>query len=371
MLGYHTAGSTDHGWGPRRLQVFVADEDVAEVTALCWHDEPMGTVRWGIVGPGRIAAHVAADFPLVPDAELVAVASRSRQRAAAFASEHSIARAHGSYRDIVADPEVDVLYIATPHPQHHAIALAALRAGKAVLVERAFTATVDGAVNIIDTARAAGVFAMEAMWTRFQPAVVAARQLIADGAVGEVRQVQADLGVDRAYDPTDRLFDPAKGGGAMLDLGVYVVSFAQYFLGTPDTVTATGSLAPTGVDAEVGLLLGYLDGRSAALQVSLRNPTPGQARIFGTGGWIDVLPRFHHPQTIVLHRSGAEPETITRPPTGGGYAHELIEVTECLLAGRTESAVMPLADTLAVQTVLNTGCEQLGVRHAEDTSVVV
>jgi len=371
VLGYHTAGSTDHGWGPRRLQVFVADEDVAEVTALCWHDEPMGTVRWGIVGPGRIAAHVAADFPLVPDAELVAVASRSRQRAAAFASEHSIARAHGSYRDIVADPEVDVLYIATPHPQHHAIALAALRAGKAVLVEKAFTATVDGAVNIIDTARAAGVFAMEAMWTRFQPVVVAARKLIADGAVGELRQVQADLGVDRAYDPADRLFDPAKGGGAMLDLGVYVVSFAQYFLGTPDTVTATGSLAPTGVDAEVGLLLGYLDGRSAALQVSLRNPTPGQARMFGTDGWIDVLPRFHHPQTIVLHRTGAEPETITRPAIGGGYAHELIEVTECLLAGRTESAVMPLADTLAVQTVLNTGCEQLGVRHAEDTSVVV
>lgn len=331
----------------------------------------MKTARWGIVGPGRIAANVAADFPLVPDAQLVAVASRSADRAAAFAAGHGIARSHGSYRQMIADPDVDVLYIATPHPQHHAIAVAALRAGKAVLVEKAFTATVAGAAEIINTAEAAGVFAMEAMWTRFQPAIVRACELIADGAIGEVRQLQADLGVDRPYDPTDRLFDPAQGGGAMLDLGVYVVSFAQYFLGAPDQVTAAGSLAPTGVDAEVGLLLGYADGRSAALQVSLRNPTPGQTRIFGTRGWIDVLPRFHHPQTIVLHRTGADPETITRPALGGGYAHELIEVTECLLAGRTQSAVMPLADTLAVQRVLNDACEQLGVQHAEDVTVAV
>lgn len=330
---------------------------------------PMKSVRWSIAGPGRIAANVAADFPLVPDARLVAVASRSADRAAAFAADHGIARSHGSYREMIADPEVDVLYIATPHPQHHAIAVAALQAGKAVLVEKAFTATVAGAADIIATAEAAGVFAMEAMWTRFQPAIVRARELIADGAIGEVRQLQAELGVDRPYDPTDRLFDPAQGGGAMLDLGVYVVSFAQYFLGTPDRVTAAGSLAPTGVDAEVGLLLGYADGRSAALQVSLRNPTPGQARIFGTKGWIDVLPRFHHPQTIVLHRSGADPETISRPPGGGGYAHELLEVTRCLLAGHSQSEVMPLADTLAVQRVLNQACEQLGVQHAEDTTV--
>ncbi|MGI8415671.1 MAG: Gfo/Idh/MocA family protein [Nakamurella sp.] len=331
----------------------------------------MTTVRWGIVGPGRIAAKMAADFPLVPDAQLVAVASRSADRAAAFAVDHGIARSHGSYREMIADPEVDVLYIATPHPQHHAIAVAALQAGKAVLVEKAFTATVAGAAGIIDAATEAGVFAMEAMWTRFQPAIVSARELIADGAIGEVRQLQADLGVDRPYEKTDRLFDPAQGGGAMLDLGVYLVSFTQYFLGAPDRVTAAGSLAPTGVDAEVGMLLSYADGRSAALQGSLRNPTPGQARIFGTKGWIEVQPRFHHPQTIVLHRSGVDPETISRPALGGGYAHELIEVTQCLRAGRTQSSVMPLADTLAVQRVLNEACEQLGVHHAEDATVAV
>jgi len=177
--------------------------------------------------------------------------------------------------------------------------------------------------------------------------------LIEDGAIGQVRQLQADLGVDRPYDPTDRLFDPAQGGGAMLDLGVYVVSFAQHFLGTPDQVAVSGSLAPTGVDAEAGLLLGYDDGRVATLLISLKHHTPGAARIQGTKGWIEVPPRFHHPHRIVLHRRGREPETINQPPLGTGYSHELIEVTECVRAGRTESVIMPLDDTLAVQTYVH------------------
>ena len=149
------------------------------------------------------------------------------------------------------------------------------------------------------------------------------------------------------------------------DLGVYVVSFAQMVLGTPDTVTANGSLFPSGVDAEATLLLGHADGRAAAVTCSLRGALPGQARVFGTQGWVDVLPRFHHPQTIVLHRAGRDPETITRPQTGGGYSHELIEVTRCLQEGRTESDVMPLADTLAVQAVLQQAADQLGVPHRD------
>ena len=322
-------------------------------------------IRWGIVGPGRIADKVAGDLGLVEGARAVAVASRSLDRAQAFADRHGIERAHGSYADIMADPDVDVLYLATPHPQHHALALAALRAGKALLVEKAFTATAAGAAEVIDLAQETSTFVMEAMWTRFQPAVVALRELVADGAIGEVRTVQADLGVAAAYDPADRLFDLALGGGALLDLGVYVVSFAQMMLGTPERVMATGSLFPSGADAEATLLIGYADGRSATLTTSLRYALPGQARVFGTTGWIDVLPRFHHPQTIVLHRSGAEPETITRPQLGGGYSHELIEVTECLRAGRTESTVMPLADTLAVQQILQQAADQLGVGHVE------
>jgi predicted dehydrogenase len=309
---------------------------------------------------------VAKDFAHVPGASLVAVASRSTERAEAFATEHGVERAYGSYTAIMADPDVDVIYIATPHPQHLQVALAAIGAGKAVLVEKTFTATVAGAEQLVGAARAAGVFAMEAMWTRFQPAIVEARRLVDDGAIGEVRQVQADLGVDRPYDPTDRLFDPAQGGGALLDLGVYVVSFAQYFLGVPDRVEVVGSLAPTGVDAEAGLLLAYADGKAASLLISLRGASPGAARIQGTAGWLDVPPRFHHPKRIVLKRRGHDPEEISRPPSGTGYAHELIEVTEAVRAGRTESSIMPLDDTLAVQRVLNGACEALGVFHAED-----
>ncbi len=327
-------------------------------------------IRWGVVGPGRIAENLVQDFAVVDGARVSAVASRSIDRAHAFAGRHGIERAYGSYAELLADPDVDVLYVATPHPQHHAIALAAIRAGKALLVEKTFTATTAGAREVVDLARESGVFVMEAMWTRFQPAIVALRDLVADGAIGEVRSVQADLGVAKEYDPADRMFDLALGGGALLDVGVYVASFAQMLLGTPERVVAAGSLFPSGADAEASLLLDYGDGRTATLMASLRTFLPGQARVFGTTGWIDVLPRFHHPTTIVLHRGSAEPETITRPTLGAGYAHELVEVVECLRAGRTESAVMPLADTLAVQALLGDAAEQLGVRHAEAPAVL-
>ena len=325
-------------------------------------------IRWGIVGPGRIAEKVAQDFAHVDGAEMVAVGSRSAERARAFADRHGVPRSYGSYLALLADRDVDVLYVATTHAQHHAVAIAALRAGKALLVEKSFTATPQGAAEVVDLARRTGIFVMEGVWTRFLPAVVAMRELLDDGAIGEVRAVQAELGSLWTFDPTHRLFDPAVGGGALLDMGVYTVAFAQMLLGTPESVTARGSTFPTGVDAEAGLLLGFAGGRFAVLTVSLRYRLPGSARIIGTKGWIDVHPRFHQPDGYTLHREGAEPETFTRPRLGLGYAHELIEVTECLRAGRSESAVMPLADTLVVQTVLGAAAEQLGVVPVEDAT---
>jgi predicted dehydrogenase len=321
----------------------------------------MSIVRWGVVGPGRIASKVVRDFPHVPGAEVVAVASRSAERAGAFATEHGIGRVHSSYRAIIEDDGVDVLYLATPHPQHRALALAALRSGKGVLVEKAFTVTPAATREIAELAGKLGVFAMEAMWTRFLPAVARVRELVAGGAVGAVQAVQADLGVRPPVDPTDRFYNAAIGGGALFDVGVYPISFAQMFLGTPDSVTAHGIVDANGVDVEEAVLLGYPDGRSASLFSSLRCPTPGQARIFGTDGWIDVLPRFHHPDTIVLHPAGGEPQEMTLPATGGGYTHELREVTECIAAGRPESAVMPLTDTVAVQDIMGAVAEQLGL----------
>jgi predicted dehydrogenase len=324
------------------------------------------SVGWGVVGPGRIAAKVVKDLPLVPGAELVAVASRtSLDRAKAFADEHGAARAYGSYAELLADDRVDVLYLATPHPQHRAVALAALAAGKALLVEKSFTVTPEATREIVAAAGVAGRFVMEAMWTRFQPAIVRMRELLADGAIGEVASVQADLGVAAPVDPADRFYNRALGGGALFDVGVYPISFAQMVLGRPDSVTATGLLGPTGVDLEEAVQFGYPDGRSASLLASIRGPRPGQARVFGTAGWIDVLPRFHHPDTIVLHRAGAEPEPIVRPATGGGYFHELLEVTLGVRSGATQSAVMPLADTVAVQDIMAEVARQLGMEPAE------
>ncbi|WP_344414381.1 Gfo/Idh/MocA family oxidoreductase [Pseudonocardia ailaonensis] len=323
------------------------------------------TVRWGIIGPGRIARKVAADFPHVPEAQLVAVASRSKERGEAFARDLGVPTVHDSYRAILADPQVDALYIATPHPQHRAIALAGIRAGKALLVEKAFTVTPEATREIVDLAVERGVFVMEAMWTRFQPAVARLRELIADGAIGEVTAVQADLGAQHSTDPADRFYAPELGGGALFDLAVYPISFAQMVLGPAVHVTARGVLADSGVDVEESILLDHGDGRTSTLFASLRCQTPGAARVVGTGGWIDVPPRFHHPTRLVLTRNGHEPEEIAAPATGAGYSHEIVEVTGAVAAGRTQSDVMPLADTVAVQEIMGEVAAQLGMRVVE------
>jgi predicted dehydrogenase len=333
------------------------------------------TLRWGIAGPGRIARGIARDLLIVEDCELVAVGSRSRERAEAFVAEFAApgsgARAYGSYRELLGDGDVDVVYISTPHRQHAAIARAALAAGKAILVEKAFTCTVAGAQSVVDAAHRHRRFAMEAMWTRFAPLVVRLRELLADGAVGEVLAVHADLGVVKDVDPADRLWDPAQGGGALLDLGVYPVSFAQLVLGTPDSVQVRGGVGPTGVEQDAALLLGYDDGPWSLVDCSLRMPLAGAAAVVGTAGRIDVLPRFHHPSDMVLTRLGADPERISAPLVGGGYWHELVEVRDCVAAGLTESPVMPLGDTLAVMGVLESALHSLGLALTEDESVEV
>jgi predicted dehydrogenase len=335
------------------------------------HDRGM-TVRWGVAGPGPVADKVLRDLAHVPNAVLTAVGSRSAERAEAFAAAHAasaghgrVPTAHGSYRALLGDPDVDVVYVATPHPHHRALALAALAAGKAVLVEKSFTVTPAATREVVAAARAVGRFAMEAMWTRFCPAVVRLRELVADGAIGEVRTVTADLGVRHPVDPATQSYDPGLGDGLLFHLGVYPVSFAQMLLGAPEAVVAHGVVHDSGVDVEESVLLRYPGGRSALLFASLRSPAPGEARVLGTSGWIQVPPRFHYPSRIVLHRGGHDPETIDARLTGAGYTHELVEVTERVAGGHTESEIMPLADTVAVQDVLGEIAGQLGMRVIE------
>ena len=333
-------------------------------------------VRWGVVGPGRIATGVVKDLADMEGGVLHAVASRSPERSRAFAEEHGAAVSYGSYADLLADDDVDAVYIATPHRQHHGIALAAIQAGKHLLVEKAFTCTLAGSQEVVDAARARGVFVMEAMWTRFQPAVVRLRELLAEGAVGEVRAVRADLGLAVPYEPDDRLWDKALGGGALLDLGVYPVSWLQMLLGgEPERLAVAGATGPGGVDTESTLLWAGADGVQGSAQCSLLSPLPGTAAVFGTEGWIEVPPRFHHPSKLLVHRRGEgrsveSTEVIELPATGTGYSHELDEVHRCLAAGETESPTMPLADTLSVMAVLEQALHALGVQHDEDPAAI-
>jgi predicted dehydrogenase len=328
-------------------------------------------IRWGILGPGRIAAKVAADIAIVEGGTLHAVGSRSVDRARAFADAHGAVVAYGSYGDLLDDPDVDAVYIATPHRQHHALAMAAVGRRKHLLVEKAFTCTLAGTVDIVEAARAAGTFCMEAMWTRFHPALTRMRELITDGAIGEVRAVRADLGMHNPVNPRERFWDPAQGGGALLDMGVYPVSFVQWVLGgTPLSTATAGAVGPTGVDAEAAVLWRGDGARTGWAQCSLTSPLSRSAGVFGTAGCIEVPAPFHRPRALRLHPVRADGrtdgfDTIDAPPTGAGYVHEIDEVHRCIAAGLSESPVMPLGDTIAVMAVLEGALHDLGVHFDE------
>lgn len=326
----------------------------------------MSQTRWGILATGAIASTIADDLDHVPGARKVAVASRDQAKAQVFADQHGIERAYGSHDELLADPEIDVVYVATPHGQHHKVASKVIAAGKAALIEKAFTVSAASTADLIRQAREREVFVMEAMWARFQPALVQVRQWVDDGLIGEVRSVHADLGFRSEAPPTHRLLDPKLGGGALLDVGVYTCNLIQWMLGAPTSVTATGRIGPTGVDVEAGVLLGFEGGRHATMSCSLASATPGQASIVGTLGRIIIPPRLHHPPFVRLEVVGHEPVVVENHLLGKGYAHELIHVGECLGKGLTESPVMPLADTQAVMSVLDAALEQLGAPHVDD-----
>ena len=325
-------------------------------------------IRWGILGAGGIAGTVGADIAASPHSEIVAVAARELSRARAFADARGIPRAYGSYAELVADPEVDVVYIATTHAQHHEHALLALRAGKPVLVEKAFTLNARQAREVVAEARARRVFCMEAMWTRLNPLLRLAVELAGDGSIGEVLAVRADLSKLFPYDPTHRLYDLAAGGGALLDLGVYPVMLATMFLGRPDTIQAMGTLAPTGADLTVLQQWKYADGRLAQLYCSAAGPSPFGALVTGTDGWISVEPRMHRPQRLVVSTSEGRDEIPAPPVEGNGYGLQVAEVERCLAAGLLESDEIPLDDTVMIMEIMDEVRRQLGVRYPADDS---
>jgi predicted dehydrogenase len=327
------------------------------------HSEKPGKIRWGILATGGIAAAFTAELlELKEDAEVVAVASRGEASAKAFAERFGIPRAYGSWTELADDPEVDVVYVATPHSAHRVAAGLCLSAGKAVLCEKSFTVNAVEARELVELARGRGSFLMEAMWMYCNPAIRRLDALVRDGAIGEVRAVHADFGLSGPFEPTHRLRDPAQAGGALLDLGVYPVSFAHLLLGEPDEVQAWARLTEEGVDANTGILLGYDSGAVAVLSCSITAGTPTTATVTGTTGRIEFPHGFFSSDRFVLHREGREPEEFTAPAASLRYEAE--EVMRCLRAGEPESPLVPLDGSLAVMRTLDTVRDRIGVRYA-------
>lgn len=320
-------------------------------------------IRWGILGTGSIAKQFARGLQALDDARLVAVGSRAAATAEAFGTEFDVPRLHASYEALAADPEVDAIYVATPHPLHRENAILCLEAGKAVLCEKPFTINARQAAEVVAVARRKRVFLMEAMWTRFLPIVAQAREWIASGAVGEPRLVTADFGFRAGVNPESRLFNPRLGGGALLDVGIYTVSFASMVFGPkPTRIESMATLGETGVDEQAAVILGYGNGALAALTTAIRTNTPHEARIIGTDGRILLHPPYWRGTKATLQAGGKE-ETVELPLQGNGYNYEAAEVGRCLRAGELESPVMTLDDTVAIVGILDAIRAQWGLKY--------
>lgn len=323
----------------------------------------MEPIRWGILGTGAIADKFATGLLDTPDAVIAAVGSRSIETANAFAARYGNPTTYGSYQDLVNEPDIDIVYVATPHPMHHSAVRLCLNAGKAVLCEKPFTINAGEAGDLIAIARERNLFLMEAMWSRFLPAAQRFRQLIADGAIGEPRILHADFGFRGNGDPAHRLFAPELGGGALLDVGVYVTSLASWIFGRPQTISSFGHIGSSGVDEQAALIYSYADGAFAQLTAAVRTHTPQAVTLMGTEGSLRIHPLWWKPTTLTLSKPDRDDETIELPFAGNGYNYEAAEAGRCLREGLLESPVMPLDETLSIMETLDAVRAQWGLQY--------
>ncbi len=324
------------------------------------------TVRWGILGTGGIARAFALGLKHAPGAVLAAVGSRTIESAQTFARELGIERAYGSYEALADAPDVDIIYIGTPHPMHAENALLALGGGKAVLCEKPFTMNRREAGEVAALARAKGLFLMEAMWTRFMPALAEVKRIMASGEIGTVTQVHADFGYSATLDPEHRVNKLGLGGGALLDLGIYPLSIACALLGQVESVRAQAIFTDTGVDASTAFTMKHSGGTLSICSCSMRARSASELVVSGTGGSIRMHRMFHLAERITVELQDGSSRTIPTPYLGNGYAHEAIEAGRCLREGLLEHPWMTLDDSLNQMALLDEIRGQIGLRYPSD-----
>jgi len=320
-------------------------------------------MRWGIATTGGIAASMTEALAGLDDAEVVAVGSRTQASADEFATRFGIAHAHGSYQALYDDPEVDIVYIASPHSHHHDMTIDALDAGKHVLCEKAFALNAAQAREMVEAARRNERFLMEAMWTWFMPLTIELRRRVLAGDIGELKVVEANFGIP-VEDPNGRHRRLDLAGGALLDLGIYPISFARYLAGDPVEAKALGTLGPTGVDATVGGVVSFESGAIGVFHTSLDMLSGLGATVTGTGGRIDVDPPFWFPTRFTVRIAGQEPEVVEMPHHG--LAHEAAHAMERIRGGHLESDIIPLATTVSTMELLDDIRAQVGVVYPEE-----
>ncbi len=322
-------------------------------------------LRWGVLAPGAIAKDFVNAMHRHTDQRAVAVAGRSAERAAAFAVATGIPHVHESAEALVGDPEVDIVYVASPHSEHKRMALLAISAGKHVLVEKPIALTAADAREIRDAAKAAGTFAMEGMWTRYLPQTDVMMQLKRDGVLGDLQLAMADFGTRGSPDPSSRVYNPELGGGALLDLGIYPIWFSHLWLGKPKSVTAIGNLTSTGVDARTAIVLGYETGAQAVLSTTLMAFTPARASISGSLGRIEVNPWFAVPAGFELVAPGKGDVRIQFINDTGlefrdGLAFEAAAVAQHIADGLTDSPLHPFDFAIEVMETMDDVRRQVG-----------
>ena len=322
----------------------------------------MSTFKWGILGPGGIARAFAKDLQLLDGHEVAAVGSRTLSNAQEFAKSFG-GTAYGSYEELVADPTVDAIYVATPHPSHKENVISALNAGKPVLCEKPFAVNAHEAREMVAAAERNGVALMEAMWARFLPHYAHVREIIASGVLGQILTVQADHGQRLADRNIPRLIEPSLAGGALLDLGIYPVSFAHMILGNPTKITASAVLTDKGVDAQTSMIFDYADGAQAILTTTMIEQTPCRAVVAGVNGWLEIDRTFYNPTSMRVVLFDGSVTQYPHTYTGHGLREQAEAFKKLVQSGKNQSEILTWKDTVDIMGTLDAVRSQIGLRY--------